>query len=419
MVIVSSHLDPARWSQDATFEPLTYEKIIGVSNLLRIAWLNRGLELAAPVCRVVTGIGDGSGFLVANDIVLTNHHVIPTAQIAAQTTLEFNYQVNWAGDLEPVRRYTLDGASFRASKDLDYALVRVNGSPGDVFGFVDLTKRAAPTVNDYVSIIQHPQGGPKEIAFTDNKVAAVFGDVLQYATDTEPGSSGSPVFNQQWQIVALHHAGGSLAGPDGQKYFTNEGILVSSILRDAAAFLGISDTLYALAFGELRADVIGLVTATSPPANIDDIATKLLLTHPRFPAALDDSVIVGGQVEAPTTALASCGVAIGAALRQWARDEGHEAIATVAAPVPPPSDPVIALVSTASGSGALPRDVYASVLAALRRDAGPVAVIAGAGGGNGEVALARAFLRGVVAGAAAYGPSGVSGPRATGPPVAA
>src|SRR5262249_23055923 len=28
-----------------------------------------------------------------------------------------------------------------------------------------------------------------------------------YETDTEQGSSGSPVFNDQWEVIALHHSG--------------------------------------------------------------------------------------------------------------------------------------------------------------------------------------------------------------------
>ena len=30
---------------------------------------------------------------------------------------------------------------------------------------------------------------------------------MHYETDTAPGSSGSPVFNDQWEVVALHHSG--------------------------------------------------------------------------------------------------------------------------------------------------------------------------------------------------------------------
>jgi hypothetical protein len=115
-----------------------------------------------------------------------------------------------------------------------------------------------------VSIIQHPMGGLKQVCLTDNKVAAVFGNLVQYSTDTEPGSSGSPVFDQNWQIVALHHRGGNLEGPDGTKYFSNEGISIAAVYRDAAAFLGVPDSLYNLAFGDLRAVLVNLIDLADP-----------------------------------------------------------------------------------------------------------------------------------------------------------
>ena len=49
---------------------------------------------------------------------------------------------------------------------------------------------------------------------------------IRYTADTEGGSSGSPVFNNQWNLVALHHAGWS--GSDGSA--TNEGIRIASIV---------------------------------------------------------------------------------------------------------------------------------------------------------------------------------------------
>ena len=66
--------------------------------------------------------------------------------------------------------------------------------------------RAAPVrVDDRVYIIQHPSGAPKKIGMIHNVVRSVDDDVVQYLTDTEGGSSGSPVFNEQWGLVALHH----------------------------------------------------------------------------------------------------------------------------------------------------------------------------------------------------------------------
>jgi V8-like Glu-specific endopeptidase len=51
-------------------------------------------------------------------------------------------------------------------------------------------------------------------------------------TDTLPGSSGSPVFNSSWQVVALHHSGGWLPEPGTNRVsFRNEGIHVRTLMR--------------------------------------------------------------------------------------------------------------------------------------------------------------------------------------------
>jgi V8-like Glu-specific endopeptidase len=403
VVLTSTPLASKEWHADDAFEPLTFEKVVGLNNLLRIAWLSRGLELAAPVCRVVTPAGPGSGFLIANDLLLTNHHVLPDAQAVDASRTEFNYQVNWAGEPEPVRRYMLDASYFRTSQELDYSIARVKESPGDLFGFVDLNKRAEPSTNDFVSIIQHPGGGMKQICFTDNKVSAVFGNLLQYATDTEPGSSGSPVFDQQWQIVGLHHRGGGLAGPDGKKYFTNEAILISAVLRDAATFLGVPDTLYDFAFSDLRSKLVKLINETQPPTDVDALTTELLRTLPRFSTVLDDwSKLKGQPGDSPSLSLARAGVAIGAAMRQWARSDGHESIGSVATPASAPTDALTRLVSAFHGTDTLPSDVYAAILDALKNDPAPVSAIVEAVGSDGLAAAARAFMRGVAVGAKAY-----------------
>jgi V8-like Glu-specific endopeptidase len=405
MVLTSSRLASEQWREDDAFVPLTYEKVIGLNNLLNIAWLSRALELAAPVARVVTLSGPGTGFLVGTDLLLTNHHVLPDQQTAEQTMVEFNYQANWAGDLEPRRRFVLDATYFRTNEDLDYTLIRIAESPGDLFGFIDLNKRGDPAVNDFVSIIQHPNGGPKQICFTDNKVSAVFGEFMQYSTDTEPGSSGSPVFNQDWEIVALHHRGGGLAGPDGKKYFTNEGILISMVLRDAASFLGLPDALYDLAFGELRGELVGLIEHSEPPVNPDSVASDLLRTRPRFSSAIDEwSNLNGRPGESIATSVAMAGVAIGGAMRQWARTSGHESISAAGVSNPLPSDELIQLISAFSGSSALPRDVYTEILGGVRAKPTLIApVVAAADNDGGLPGGARAFLRGVTVGANAYG----------------
>jgi endonuclease G len=59
--------------------------------------------------------------------------------------------------------------------------------------------------NEAVSIVQHPEGADKQIALRNNHILGVMDDFIHYTTDTKTGSSGAPVFNDQWQVVALHH----------------------------------------------------------------------------------------------------------------------------------------------------------------------------------------------------------------------
>jgi len=56
--------------------------------------------------------------------------------------------------------------------------------------------------------------------------------VVQYTTSTEPGSSGSPVFNDDFEVVAIHHSGGMLAEPgSGRRYLRNAGSAMIAVLQ--------------------------------------------------------------------------------------------------------------------------------------------------------------------------------------------
>ena len=104
------------------------------------------------------------------------------------------------------------------------------------FGFNPLVAAEGKAiVGDFVTIIQHPGGEKKQVALRENRIVDILESFLHYQTDTEPGSSGSPVFNDQWEIVALHHAGVPAPDYDELGGFINEGVRVSrllSFLRD-------------------------------------------------------------------------------------------------------------------------------------------------------------------------------------------
>jgi V8-like Glu-specific endopeptidase len=64
----------------------------------------------------------------------------------------------------------------------------------------------------------------------------VGGGRVHYLTDTLKGSSGSPVFNSNWEVVALHHRGGWLAEPGSKRMvYRNQGIAIGVVLRGLRA----------------------------------------------------------------------------------------------------------------------------------------------------------------------------------------
>lgn len=215
---------------------LSVEKIIGINNLRQISWIQRGLEVSKSVCRILTPVGYGSGFLIGADRLMTNNHVIPSPEIANQSYAEFNYQQDLSDNYLLSHRFRLSGALFRTSPvaELDYTIVGLETSPESLplsaWGHLQLNPNANPIPTEHVSIIQHPNGGLKQIVLTANQVINSSAQYLFYTTDTMGGSSGSPVFNDLWQVIAIHHAdGGVKQDPKGNHYFANEGILMSAI----------------------------------------------------------------------------------------------------------------------------------------------------------------------------------------------
>lgn len=209
------------------------EKIIGSKdNLLTINWLEKALRASKAVCRVVRADEEsGTGFLTQDGYLFTNHHVLETEEDAKGATIEFNYEVGMTGTVKPLSQYKLDATDFKTSPvpEFDFTRVKVieNGvKPLKEWGYLEFDPAAIPGVGEPVTIIQHPSGGDKRIALRANEVVDQQSQYLYYTTDTEPGSSGSPVFNKDWKVVALHHAARKINGKDA-----NEGILFKNILE--------------------------------------------------------------------------------------------------------------------------------------------------------------------------------------------
>jgi endonuclease G, mitochondrial len=201
------------------------ERVIGATrDFLAVGFFEKAISASHAVCRIVTNIGGGrhglgTGFLVTPSLLITNNHVLRSEDDAKRSNAEFNYQLTDAGIPLPVERFGLKpDVFFLTDKDLDFALVAVEphsaaGTALKSFGYCPLIAAEGKIiVRDPVNIVQHPKGELKQIAIRNNIVLDLPEDpgldkFAHYETDTEQGSSGSPVFNDQWEVIALHHSG--------------------------------------------------------------------------------------------------------------------------------------------------------------------------------------------------------------------
>jgi endonuclease G, mitochondrial len=177
-----------------------------------------------PVGRIVQLAASGgepqgfaTGFLVAPCLLITNHHVFASADETRNCGAQFAYEkINGVPSVGPI--FALDtNYFFYANKELDFAVVGVSSAAltaGSSIGqFKSLPLIPTPgkiLVGQDISIIQYPEGGPKKYGVRDNELLIAPTDAdqfLQYTTDTLPGSSGSPAFNKDWEVVGLHHSG--------------------------------------------------------------------------------------------------------------------------------------------------------------------------------------------------------------------
>ena len=252
--------------KDKEFEGL--ERVIDdESNFLDIYSLLGAIHNAQAVCRIEVPMGavKGTGFLVGPDVLLTNQHVLRDKNEVKDAVARFDYMLDASGVSSAGRvfKFQTDFYFSSPSEELDYALARLEDQPlkdkvaadaelqqlsmwemirrGKHRGYLILAPRFLEARNR-VNIIQHPDGNPLKVVMTHNYVVENMNDLrVQYVADTMPGSSGSPVFNKSWEVVALHHSGKPYPPESVSttfkkiskgKFRVNEGIPARAILKD-------------------------------------------------------------------------------------------------------------------------------------------------------------------------------------------
>lgn len=229
---------------DDTLEVLT----TNISTLLPISFLELGIQKSKAVAKIEIKAGNtidvGTGFLFQIDDIneiffMTNFHVINNKEKIERTRIIFNFELDINGDSKASKSFTIDenGPWYLSPvHELDVNIFKLNASIEDLLPYKPiLLREAIANKNEFVNVIQHPGGQMKQISLYHNVVTNSDERAIQYLTDTLKGSSGSPVFNSSWEVVALHHSGGPKKDnePDLPLGFKsrNEGIHVNKIIQ--------------------------------------------------------------------------------------------------------------------------------------------------------------------------------------------
>lgn len=118
------------------YDSIAMERIMGKSDLFPISYLQMGINAGNSICRVQirddkgSFIGSGTGFLVSENVLLTNNHVIDSMQTALNSLAEFNYQDD--ENFMPCPTYTFrlnPEQLFITDEELDFTLVALKDNP--------------------------------------------------------------------------------------------------------------------------------------------------------------------------------------------------------------------------------------------------------------------------------------------------
>jgi V8-like Glu-specific endopeptidase len=218
-----------------------FEKVFGRERFATVRWFRNGLARCRGIARIEEEDGDGvgTGFLVDGPglhpdlppaVLITNAHVVPNGVSPDDAILAFRGLDDSAEQGTRIRRVIWSSPA----DTLDATIIEPEQLPAGVVP-CPLARRMPSLTADpreRVYVIGHPQGRPDvQLSILDNHLLDYDDTKVHYRAPTEPGSSGSPVFDRRWAVIALHHSGAwdmpMLHGSG--VYEANEGIRLDQI----------------------------------------------------------------------------------------------------------------------------------------------------------------------------------------------
>jgi V8-like Glu-specific endopeptidase len=243
VTVASNDLRAARLADE--FADGRLERILGADRYVSLTWYRSGLKRCRAVARIQTADdqGVGTGFLVAGPelhpdlpplVVVTNGHVVPEDLDPGYAHVAFHGLDDDPGRQARFRVVQQCWYQPSADRGLDTTILELEGYPQDVVP-TPLAKQMPPKPLHHrrAYVIGHPGGTAQpQFSLQDNILLDYDHRVLHYRSPTEGGSSGSPVFDDEWRLIGLHHSGGTRMpqlNRAGGTYAANEGITIDAI----------------------------------------------------------------------------------------------------------------------------------------------------------------------------------------------
>jgi endonuclease G, mitochondrial len=160
-------------------------------------------------------VATGAGWLIGRQLLVVNLHVVRAREEgeedpddddlrlqAASAIVRFQAGVHRGSSGEPVG---VAGLEEPRDPVLDYAILRLIRDPPAPP--LELAKDPLAIKEDPfppLTTVQFHDRGPGALSIRTNQATQLDGDGLRYLSRTDPGTSGVPVFDDDWRVVALH-----------------------------------------------------------------------------------------------------------------------------------------------------------------------------------------------------------------------
>ena len=204
--------------------------------LLQKDWLDSALVKTRAVGRLTIERGStGTCFLVSPRHVLTTHHLFSSGDDVATCAVAFERA---GAGTEVIRRAT--NMLWASSAELDAAIIELEAPVDDASAIsLSTAKQATVSTGDRIVVIGHPFGGALSFSVSDTVTISADERIFRYSTSTVPGSSGSAIFDKDWNLLGMHYA----SHTNRSREVDNEGIPASAILRALDPFPSVRSAL--------------------------------------------------------------------------------------------------------------------------------------------------------------------------------